>query len=171
MGKADPSGLDAAFEQHFDDVYGYIACRLAPDLAAAADITQEVFLAAVKGWKGYRRDGSPLTWLRAIARHKVADHLRDRPARRPQVDVETLSAAEGRAGPEERPVLIARVMRSLPAGYAELLEEKYLEGLSVGQIARHRGSSEKAVESALTRARRAFRESFLKLQAKQENPE
>jgi RNA polymerase sigma-70 factor (ECF subfamily) len=147
-----------------------VAYRLSPDLEAAADVTQEVFLAAVKGWKGYRGDGSPLTWLRAIARHKVADHLRARLRRPAQLSPEALPAAVPEEEAGRRATLIAGVMRSLPDGYAELLEEKYLEGLSVGQIARHRRSSEKAVESSLTRARRAFREGLLKLRAKQESP-
>ncbi len=55
-------------------------------------------------------------------------------------------------------------MRRLPDGYADLLEEKYLDGLSIRTMARRRGQSEKAVESTLTRARAAFREIYHRLQ-------
>ncbi len=77
--------LEAVFDRHFDDVYGYVAYRLAPDLEAARDVTQEVFLAALRSWASYRGDGAVVSWLRAIARRKVADHLRLRGGRDCQV--------------------------------------------------------------------------------------
>jgi len=48
----------------------------------------------------------------------------------------------------------------LPAPYGDILEWKYLRDLSMGEIARRLGRSPKAVESLLTRAREAFRETF-----------
>jgi RNA polymerase sigma factor (sigma-70 family) len=48
----------------------------------------------------------------------------------------------------------------LPAPYGDILEWKYLRELSMGEIAQRLGRSPKAVESLLTRAREAFRESF-----------
>ena len=127
-------GFEAAFERCFDDVYGYVAYRVGPDVEAAANLTQEVFLAALKGWRRFRGDASPLTWLRAIARRKVADHFRARPRAEPprRADVSEAPSAEDAAA-QDKAVVISRVMRSLPGDYADLLEEKYLEGLSVRQ--------------------------------------
>ncbi len=48
----------------------------------------------------------------------------------------------------------------LPAPYGDILEWKYLRDMSMAEIARRLGRSPKAVESLLTRAREAFRESF-----------
>jgi WD40 repeat protein len=56
-------------------------------------------------------------------------------------------------------------MSQLPPRYGEALTAKYLLGHSVGQIARAWQPTEKAVESQLSRARRAFREIFLSLSA------
>ncbi len=167
MTDRDLGDFAAVFESHFDQVYGYVAYRLAPNIEAAADITQEVFVSGLKGWGTYRGDGSPLTWLRVIARRKVTDHFRSRSQGKQQLDAERL-AAEKPAGPTERAALIAEVMQSLPADQAELLEEKYLEGLSVRQIAGSRSTTEMAVQSALFRARQAFREKFLRLKGRQE---
>jgi DNA-directed RNA polymerase specialized sigma24 family protein len=44
--------------------------------------------------------------------------------------------------------------------YADALEAKYVNDLSVNEIAALIGKSPKATESVLTRAREAFRESF-----------
>ena len=48
----------------------------------------------------------------------------------------------------------------LPAPYGDILEWKYLRDMSMGEIASRLGRSPKAVESLLTRAREAFRETF-----------
>ncbi len=163
--------LEAVFDRHFDDVYGYVAYRLAPDLEAARDVTQEVFLAALRSWASYRGDGAVVSWLRAIARRKVADHLRLRGGRDCQADPEVLSqlADADDVGARKRAFLLAQVMRTLPPEYVELLEEKYLDGLSVRQMARKHARTEKAIESALARARQMLGNTFLRREARQEH--
>ena len=169
---AETSGKDfeAVFDRHFEQVYGYVAYRLAPDTHTAGDVTQETFLAALKNWAAFRGEGSVLTWLRSIARRKIADHFRkrgrvveareaDSPISQSQVESDSTI---------DRALLVAGVMQSLVDGQAELLEDKYLEGLSVREIAQRRGGSEQSVASALFRARQAFREQYLRLQTKEE---
>jgi len=46
----------------------------------------------------------------------------------------------------------------LPPVYGDLLEWKYVDGLSILELAERLGRSPKAIESLLTRAREAFRE-------------
>lgn len=165
--------LEAVFDRHFDDVYGYVAYRLTPDLQAAQDVTQEVFLAALRSWASYRGQGTVLSWLRGIARRKVADYLRLRCGQDCRTDLDALPqpAAADNLGPQERALILAQVMRTLRPEYVELLEEKYLEGLSVRQMARKRAQTEKAVESALSRARQMLKDTFLRLEARQEHPD
>lgn len=160
----------SAFDRCFGEVYGYVAYRLAPDRDAAQDVTQEVFLAAWQGWGSYRGDGSVLSWLRAIARRKVADHLRVKDRRCDSVEAEGLAylATSGQARPDEQSLLLAQVMRLLPSEYVELLEEKYLEGLAVRQMAEKRARTEKSIESALSRARDMLRSTFQRLHAQEE---
>jgi RNA polymerase sigma-70 factor (ECF subfamily) len=59
---------------------------------------------------------------------------------------------------------IARIVRlvldRLPARYGDALEWKYIDGLSVVEIAERLGVAPKAAESVLTRARTAFRDAF-----------
>jgi RNA polymerase sigma-70 factor (ECF subfamily) len=163
--------LEELFQCHFDGVYRYVAYRVAPDLETARDITQEVFVAAFEQLDGYRGDASSLTWLRSIARHKVADHFRAGAgnARQHQENVEALSTGSTAAAAREaQAVLVSLAMRQLPDHYVEALEEKYIEGLSVSDMASKRQTSEKAVESMLSRAREAFRIAFEKLRAREE---
>jgi RNA polymerase sigma-70 factor (ECF subfamily) len=170
MPKGSAISPQDAYERHFADVYGYVAYRLAPDLHAAQEVTQDVFLAALEGWSSYRGDGHVLSWLRAIARHKVADFFQQRAQRNCQAEPDALVEAAGSPLPEtpERVVLLSQAMRSLPPDYVELLEEKYLEGLSVRQMAAQRNRTEKAIESALSRARELLRSTFLQLEKREE---
>jgi len=64
---------------------------------------------------------------------------------------------------EELKILVGTALSGLPEGYAELLIMKYVQNLSVRDIAVNLNRTEKAVESQLTRARLAFRESFNQL--------
>jgi RNA polymerase sigma factor (sigma-70 family) len=167
-GNAD--SFQSVFDRCFGALYGYVAYRLAPDRHAAQDVTQEVFLAAWQSWASYRGGTAVLTWLRSIARRKVADHLRDTVGRREWAVAERLGdlAASDQSRPDERALLLAQVMRSLPPEYVELLEEKYLDGLAVRQMANKRSQTEKSIESALSRARDMLRRTFQRLRAQEE---
>ena len=54
-------------------------------------------------------------------------------------------------------------LSQLPSHYREALEAKYLRGASVHDLAQLWHTTDKAVESMLTRARKAFRATFLTL--------
>ena len=55
------------------------------------------------------------------------------------------------------------VLDHLPGHYGDVLEWKYVQGLSVNEIAERLNTRRKAAESLLTRAREAFREGFASL--------
>ena len=59
--------------------------------------------------------------------------------------------------------LVNMTMSQLPPHYREALEAKYVRGLSVRDLAALGRSTEKAMESQLSRARKAFRVTFLTL--------
>ena len=52
-------------------------------------------------------------------------------------------------------------MDTLPERYGDILEWKYVDGLSVNDIAERLSVGVKAAESQLTRARAAFREAIM----------
>ena len=56
--------------------------------------------------------------------------------------------------------LVAATLDALPGHYGEALEWKYVDGLSVREIAARLGVGEKAAESMLSRARESFREAI-----------
>lgn len=165
------------FDCHFQKVYAYVAYRVAPDAEAAKDITQDVFLAALDGLDNVRNKNAVASWLRSVARNKVADHFgRQFPygsSASVSIDPSYDHNSTLQSTLQDPTVLVSLVMRQLSANYGELLEDKYLEDLSVKEIARKRKMTDKAVESALSRARDSFRKVFVRLQSqlqREDNP-
>jgi RNA polymerase sigma factor (sigma-70 family) len=64
---------------------------------------------------------------------------------------------------EETREMVNATMAQLPPHYREALEEKYVAGKTTRDMAAAWKMSEKAVESQLTRARKAFRATFAAL--------
>lgn len=56
------------------DVWRFVAASLGAD--RADDVTQEVFLRAIRALPAFRADASARTWILAIAKRAVADELR-----------------------------------------------------------------------------------------------
>ena len=64
---------------------------------------------------------------------------------------------------EETREMVNTTMSQLPSHYREALEAKYVHRQSIREIATQSATSDKAIESLLTRARQAFRKTFLAL--------
>jgi RNA polymerase sigma-70 factor (ECF subfamily) len=175
------AGDEAAFAEFFDTYAPRLfrfAMRRAGDPDLAEEIAQTTFIAAVGSLKTWRGEASLFTWLCTIARRKLIDHWR-KTARQPdlrpldddpEVRMALESLASGADGPDaaldERRIAerVQITLDYLPKRYGDVLEWKYLQGLSVNEIAERLASTPKAVESTLTRARQAFRDGFASCQ-------
>jgi RNA polymerase sigma-70 factor, ECF subfamily len=158
------AGDQAAWRALYDSAYGplwaYVVWRCAGLRDLAEEITQETWLIAVRRIRAYEpRKGPFLAWLRGIAARVLQNELRRRRQIQSLADAEVAGpAAEG--GTAE---LIVRALALLPEHYEGVLRGKYLNGLSVEEIARAWQTTPKAIESLLTRARQGFREAYARL--------
>jgi RNA polymerase sigma-70 factor (ECF subfamily) len=142
-------------------VYGYLLSRCGGGPAVAQDLTQETFVAALQAAKRGTADLS-VAWAVGIARHKLLDHFR----REARAERKLTLAYENRR-PEELPDWDEehrdRALRSLervaPPQRAALVL-RYLDGLSVPEVAARLGRSVHATESLLARGREGFRRAF-----------
>jgi RNA polymerase sigma-70 factor, ECF subfamily len=174
------AGREAAFGEFFDMYFPRLfrfALRRVSDGDAAEDVVQATLIAAIRGLRTWRGDAALFTWLCALCRREVTAFNRRTgrgPALRamddePSVRVQLESLASALDSPErqlERRDLAALVhltLDYLPERYGDLLEWKYVDGLTVAEIAARLESTPKSIESMLTRARRAFREGFANL--------
>ena len=142
----------------------------------AEDLVQETFLAAVNGLKNFRQDASPMTWLSAILRRKIADHFRRREIHDPEElgtdialskesDWDWPNAAEAWSIDPGKIVedrefweVFGRCLRSLPPTLAEAYILRDLEGESPGNICELLGVSGTNLSMRLKRARVAMRD-------------
>jgi RNA polymerase sigma-70 factor (ECF subfamily) len=135
----------------------------------AEEILQDTLFAFLEGIRDFSGRSSVGTYLFGICQHKVIDFYRRRKfrhvvfSRMPQLEAIVSTALNPE---EELDVTLARekihrVLRLLLPVHREILVLKYLDGLSVDEIAGRLVITFKSAESRLFRARRAFVEAFL----------
>lgn len=175
------AGDEEAFEQFFDvyfhAIYRFALARVGQETDLAKEIAQATICKAIEKLATYRGEAALFSWLCSICRFEISGHFKRERRSVPQVDlsedggapsgVESLPA--GLADPESELLRreVARLVHvavdHLPPRYSQVLEWKYSDGLSVKEIAVRLGTSPKAAESLLTRARQAFRDGFASL--------
>jgi RNA polymerase sigma-70 factor, ECF subfamily len=154
--RRDP--IVAIYPVALPQVFGYLLPRCG-SVDVAEDLTAETFLAAVASVrKGPVREVT-VGWLIGIARHKLVDHWR-----RAGREERGLAAVEQTQPESDDPwegVLDLDAARAalwrLPPPQRLALILRYLDGLSVPEVAEQVGRSVHATETLLVRARAGLR--------------
>ena len=160
---------DVAAVRHLSEcllpsVWRFVYFRVKGDRHLAEDIVSETVLALIKAVAASDFDVvCPSAWLRSVATHKIQDHFRAVARVQHLIDgaasvAEQNKPAQPACEVEEQRAAVRRVMDDLPEPQRLALEWKYIDHLSVREIAVRMALTEKAVESILFRARREFRE-------------
>lgn len=138
--------------------------------ADAEDLCSIIMIAAARSiGKFNSKKGSLDAWMFGLARKRLAQFCRDRRMHFPLIpDVSDQSSAT-----ETTHVynvddallkdVVNRAISVLPERQASVLIAKYVDGYSTDELAEIMGSTNKAVESLLGRARIAFRSAFDRL--------
>jgi RNA polymerase sigma-70 factor (ECF subfamily) len=141
-------------------VWTYVRRML--DADRADDVSQEIWLAVVRGLPRLREAGRFAPWLFTIARRSVLDRLRDEYAQAEETSGFGGIAGEGIAeDPAEAMVnraALVSVLSALPVLEREILVLFYLEDLPVEECAYVCRIPAGTVKSRLNRARRLLRE-------------
>lgn len=158
-------GDQAAFTQlvhrHVDALYNY-ALRLSRSPSSAEDLVQESWLAAWSNATSFDADKAKLTtWLHRILHNKFIDTGRKQ---RETLDSGSVDSAlstdnidQGVAQGEQLERL-DRLINQLPQEQKAALVLRHMQGFGNNDISQIMGTSVRAVESLLARARRRLRE-------------
>jgi RNA polymerase sigma-70 factor (ECF subfamily) len=139
-------------------VFGFLYARLGGDRSVAEDILQETLLEVVRGAGGFRGESSVATWMCSIARRRLARYYeRERKAELTQSRLRLVVEDEAAAEALERRDEVTRALGRLPAMQRQVLVLKYLDDLSVQQVANQLGRTTVQVQSLLQRARAGLR--------------
>lgn len=163
----DEDALTALYDRYADPLFAYVFHAVDGARQDAEEIWQDTLSAALRALPTYRGQSRLFSWLRSIARHKLADHFRRHANRQKNLSLlppeELLNLLDGGPLPDEfltqRSTCLAVVdlLGSLPADYRTALVARYADGCSVEEVAALLGKTYKAAESTLSRAKEAFR--------------
>lgn len=162
------------YQAYADGIHAYLLSRSGLEPQTAEDLTQETFVAVYQGLNHFRGLCSVRTWVYRIAKNKLTDFYRGRYKKA----MEGMSLDDERSADisDERTDMdrllanlhesrrVAQSMRALPEHYRMTLALKYMEELSVREIARLAQKDEKSVENTLRRAKAAFAKRYLALE-------
>lgn len=143
------------------NIFAFILRRCG-DRTLAEDLTADVMLRAVRET---RRTSTVVTpaWLTTVARNRLVDHWRSaaREERRLQLAWSDRDADRWiDDGTPVDPGTVTQVLAELRPDHQAVLCLRYLDDLSVPQVAAALGRSVHATESLLVRARRSFRTNY-----------
>lgn len=162
----DPgAALLEIYDRALPQVYGYLVSR-ARSATLAEDLTAETFLAAAESLDRGKVPDLTVAWLVTVARNKLVDHWRrkEREERRMQLvhdaDDDSDPAADDRLEEAFERARAHEVLDDLGPHHRAALTLRYLDGLSVPEVAEHLGRTVHATEALLVRARNAFRSRY-----------
>jgi RNA polymerase sigma-70 factor (ECF subfamily) len=168
----DPEVFEEFYREHIERIQRFVARRV-DDPYLAADLTADVFLAAIDAAAGYRTNlGTPIGWLYGIARNVVSAekrrHARElranqRISGRRLLSADDITRLEERIDAEASARALLRAMDELPAGERAALELVALDGLSPHDAAQVLGIRFTAFRVRLHRARGRLRSQSLHL--------
>jgi RNA polymerase sigma-70 factor (ECF subfamily) len=160
---ADQAGFRVWYELALPRVYRYLLARCGGDADLAEELTQQTFVEGIRRRASFDGRSDAVTWLCGIGRHKLVDHFRKsrRDTERQLRIVSEWSAGQSQAWSQQKLRSgVETALSKLPGEQRIVLVLRYLDRLSVREIATAISRSEKATESLLSRAREAFRKAY-----------
>ena len=137
------------------------AIRLSGNVDRGEELSQETLLRATRSWQSYGGRSQFRTWLYQIAVNVFRDGLRRRAAQQELpdglIDLTSRGATAG-AESEERGILVAKAVSSLPPRQREVIVLHTYEQLTVPEVAEALGITEVNVRAQLTYARKRLKE-------------
>lgn len=163
---ADPDIFEVFYREHVEGLQRFIARRIG-ERERAADLTAEIFLAAIESAEGYRPgSGTPRAWLYGIARVVIANDARRRDAERERedrwrgsalLDSDDAARIDARLDAAARSRDLYAAMDRLPEAERAVLELVALDELTVAEAAAAAGLRPVTARVRLHRARRRLR--------------
>ena len=158
----DPAKTTENFVQQLTEnqtrIYGYVFSLLG-DHSRAADVVQETNLVLWRKVAEFDSDKPFLPWAFAIARFQVMAHLRDQKRDRLLLDAELAETLSVEAGRQAESIDVVQTalrpcIKSLTKNNQALIEQRYLRGKSVAEVAATSSRTVGAMKVALLRIRR-----------------
>jgi RNA polymerase sigma-70 factor, ECF subfamily len=155
--------VQALFVREASRIRGFII-GLMPDLTAADDVFQEVFLTVSRKTDDFVLGSDFQAWVRAIARLKVLEACRARRYSLPMLEPDVIDLVAAAAPPhdadlwERRQLALGRCLDHIAPQARRITELRYVQNLLPDQVAERLSWTTNAVNVALSRVRKHLRE-------------
>jgi RNA polymerase sigma-70 factor (ECF subfamily) len=160
VGEGDARAYHELCSRHAARIRAFVM-RLTRDAADADDVVQETFLRLWLHAADYEPRARVVTWLCQIAHNLSIDRLRAKNRLRPLPDDDDampVSANQTRLVDEKRRAeALERALAELPERQAAAIELVHRQGLTGAEASEVLGVGKEALESLLSRARRALK--------------
>ncbi|QKV75557.1 sigma-70 family RNA polymerase sigma factor [Amycolatopsis sp. Hca4] len=152
-GRGDPVALERFLRAAQPHVWRFVAAL--DSTRTADDLTQETFLRVLSALPRFRGDSSARTWVLAIARRVVADHIRAARARPRTTGTDWQAAAENVVPPErlDEQVVLDELVAALDEDRRAAFVLTQTLGLSYADAAEVCGCPVGTIRSRVARAR------------------
>jgi len=165
----DRQAFAALYKQHVQVVHSYVRAKMGNSLKAE-DITAEVFVRALKNINRYEFQGVDFSaWLLRIARNLVFDNSR-MVANKMEVPADVIPEGAGLADDSSIAAIasldaqyLRQAVTNLGAEQQEVLDLRFVKGLSVAETAARMSRSDGAVRVLQFRALKAMKKQLDKI--------
>ena len=151
-----PEAFSDFYRTVLPDVYGYLLRLCAGNRAQAEDLTQDVWLALVEELRRGRSERADVRWLITVARSRFVDLARRDQRERSKLE---LIRFDPEVDPEPSDDDVLSCLADLQPLHRAVLVLRYVDELSVPDVAAIIDRSLKATNSLLARARSELRRS------------
>lgn len=140
----DENALSVLYRRYVGPIYRFILAQVRVE-EEAEDLTSETFARMLRGLSKFRGEASFKNWLYQIARNAVRNHRRAAGYRKTVLLTNRVVAEDHfepeeehqERGPDQNAVL--KVLKPLPPRYRQVLELRFLDGLSIVDTAERMG--------------------------------
>jgi RNA polymerase sigma factor (sigma-70 family) len=167
MARGDEAAFREFFDAYFDRLLRYLFVVTGGDEHAAHEALQLALVRVARHVRPFDCEEKFWSWLTVLARTALADESKkkrrwfaflERFSR--HAETETAFGSNG-AADEKLRALLEKNLSSLPPDERELISQKYYQQQGVREIAGAQQTTEKAVESKLSRVRRKLKDGVL----------
>ncbi len=149
----DRQAFDTLIRLYYDYVFGFLL-KTTSDKALTEDLTQETFLKMIRSIEKFDPGGSAGfgTWLVTIAKNCYIDHLRRRSVYLEDIESFPLEDKRNVADEVERKLQYEQLLaqlETLPPEQALAIRLKYVEDMTLAEIAKRFGVQPKTIKSRI----------------------
>jgi RNA polymerase sigma-70 factor, ECF subfamily len=167
MAEGDEMAWRTFYDAYFDRLWRYLLVVAAGNEDVAREALQATLVRVTRHIRIFQNTDVFWSWLAVLARSAFADETRkrrryfsflERFTRHAEVE---LDGANNHRADERLQILLEQKVASLPPDERKLVEQKYFAHRAVREIAGELQTTEKAVESKLSRIRRKLKDAVL----------